>query len=264
MIQSGGGFPAVPLPDGAGDVGFRVRHGLRERLALCKACGDGGREGAAGAVRFGIFTKRSAKGFEPARRRENVGGDRGFEMPTLQEKGAAVALNQCRTGLLDFGEVATGHAREDAKFVEIRSDERGERKKQTPIGSDRGRLQKRIAAGSHHHGIDHEWNAAFGFSQNLGHSADDRGRVEHPGFHGGDGECLEAHSDLFGDDFRANGLDRRNTTGHLGHHASHRRLRIGTEGGNRFEISLNARAAGIVRTGDREDDGRCSTQPGEA
>ncbi len=84
VVQSGGGFPAVPLTDGAGDVGFRVRHGLRKRLALCKARGDGGREGAAGAVRFGIFAERSAKGFEPARRRENVGGDRGFEMPALQ------------------------------------------------------------------------------------------------------------------------------------------------------------------------------------
>ena len=166
--------------------------------------------------------------------------------------------------MLDLGEVAAGHAREDAKFVEIRSDERGERKKQMPIGSDGGRLKKRIAAGGHHHGINDERNAAFGFSQNLGHSADDGSRVKHPGFHGGDGECLKAHSDLFGDDFGANGLDRRNTTGHLGHHTSHSRLCIGTEGGNRFEISLNARAAGIVRTGDREDDGRCSTQPGEA
>ena len=254
----------MPLTDGAGDVDFRVRHGLRKRLALCKACGDGGREGAAGAMRFGIFTKRSAKGFEPARRRENVGGGRGFEMPALQKKRAAVALDQGRTGLLDLGEVAAGHAREDAKFVEIRSDERGERKKQTPIGSDGGRLQKRIAAGGHHHGINDERNAAFGFSQNLGHSADDGSREKHPGFHGGDGKCLEAHSDLFGDDFGTNGLDRRNTTGHLGHHTSHSRLRIGTEGGNRFEISLNPCAAGIVRTGDREDDGRCSTQPGEA
>ena len=215
-------------------------------------------------MRFGIFAERSAKSFKPARRRENVGSGRGFEMTTLQEKGASVVLNQRRTGLLDLGEVAAGHAREDAKFVEIRSDERGERKKQTPVGSDRGRLQKRIAAGGHHDGINHERNAAFGFSQNLGHGADDGGRVKHPSFHGGDGKRLEAHSDLFGDDFRANGLDRRNTTGHLGHHTSHRRLRIGTEGGNRFEIGLNARTAGIVRTGDREDDGRCSTQPWEA
>ena len=84
MIQSGGGFPAVPLPDGAGDVGFRVRHGLGERLAICKARGDGGREGAAGAVRFGIFAEWSAKSFEPVRRRENVGGDRGFEMPAFE------------------------------------------------------------------------------------------------------------------------------------------------------------------------------------
>ena len=166
--------------------------------------------------------------------------------------------------MLDLGQVAAGHGREDAKFVEIRSNERGERKKQTPIGSDGGWLQKGIATGGHHHGINHEWNAAFGFSQNLGHSTDDRSRVKHPGFHCGDGKCLEAHSDLFGDDLRTNGLDRRNTTGHLGYYTSHCRLRIGTEGGNRFEIGLNARTAGIVRTGDRKDDGRCSTQLGEA
>ena len=264
MVQSGGGFPTVPLPDGAGDVGFRVRHGLGERLAIGKARRDRGREGAAGAVRLGIFSEWGAKGFEPARRRENVGGDRGFEMPALKKKGAAVALDQGRTGLLDLVQIAAGHAREDPKFVKIRSDERGERKKQTPVGSDGGGLQKRIAAGGHHHGINDERNAAFGFSQNLGHSADDGGRIKHPGFHSGDGKRLEAHSDLFGDDFGANGLDRRNTTGHLGHHTSHRRLRIGTEGGNCFEIGLNARTAGIVRTGDRENDGRCSTQLGEA
>ena len=185
-------------------------------------------------------------------------------MAAFEQKRASMALDEGFPSFFDFSNVSARQAGKDAKLVEIRSHKSRQRKKEVAVSGDRSGLEERIPAGGHHHGINDQGGSMPAITQSLRHRANDGGGIKHSSLHRRDGKGLKAHADLLGNHLRADGLDGRNPPRNLSHDASNSRLGIGTECGDGFEIGLNAGSAGIIRSGDRENDGGSFCQPGEA
>jgi hypothetical protein len=75
-------------------VGFADELDLRDIVLFGEAGGDGGGEGAAGAVGFGPFAKGGCEFFHAVAGGKDIGGGGGLEMAAFEQEGAIVELEQ--------------------------------------------------------------------------------------------------------------------------------------------------------------------------
>ncbi len=138
-------------------------------------------------------------------------------------------------------------------FVQVGHDERGQRQQFAHQDLDGIRLEQPGAAGGDHHRVHHKRYAPF--LEKCGNHADDFRRMQHSRLHRGGPKCVENGLDLPPHHFRTTAFNGAHARGVLGGDTGDGRRSMHAEGGEGFQVRLQAGATTAVRSGDGQRDG---------
>ncbi len=151
---------------------------------------------------------------------------------------------------------------EDARLVQVWSDESGQGKKTLAVSRDRLWREQRCAARGYHHGIDHERRLGLAggvlapAAIKLSHELDHCLRVQQACLDGAYRISTERKADLLAHHREFHRLNGGYPARDFRHHARHGSQAVDLVRRERFEVRLNPGAGGVVRACDGERDGR--------
>ena len=177
------------------------------------------------------------------------------EMSAFEHDRHAVLISKSMRRFFHCLSILDFFAEEFGRFIQIWGNECGERKQMFFVGTDRSRLEKRIAAGSRDDGIDYQWARASSFDH-LGDCSDNLHGVEEPSLNRGDGKISSEHIDLVAHHLRADWFNARDFTGDFRNDAGFSGQSINAQGRKSFEIGLNAGAGAAIGSRDGQGDWR--------
>ncbi len=187
-----------------------------------------------------------------ARQRQQIGQLVPAQMPALEQHGLGAQAQQVGAGGFEVSDFAHGPAQQQRGLVKVRRDQAGAREQ---LGHQRGDgllPDQRVAAGRHHHRVQHHALEPV-MVDRPGHHLDDLGRMQHADLDRVDADVLDNGGDLRLQEVRRHAVDRAHADRVLRRQRGDRAHAVAAQRGKGLEVGLDARAAAGIAAGNGQD-----------
>lgn len=263
MVEQDVFAEAKVVADSARDEAFSLGDGLPKGLPVREPGGDGGRIGAARAVRIDTGKESCAISADAniSKTRVCFWGTWGLaeeihgmgacpQVATFHEEAFPCGVAKFAACFFKLGEGADGAANEVRGFVAVGCDKRGKGEEFFAHGIHGTGFHEGGSAGGDHHGVEHEGNTWSRGAQFAGNGANDGCGEKHPCLHGRDGQGFKDEANLVCDNARAEGRDAVDAAGMLRDDRGDGGGPVDAQGGECLEVGLDSRATAVVRARD--------------
>ena len=247
FISSAGG-------DGGGDIVFGGDDGVGQRQSLREMCGDGRREGTAGAVGVnGVEARRRERGdgavFGVI---EDVGQGVVGEVSGLEEDRHATVAREAPGGFGQLRLACQAAVEENLGLGDVGRDDACGGDEAVAEGGDCVAAQQRVARGCDHDGVDDDAAGDVISGEGVAHGDDQLRRVEHADLDSVGADVVEARPDLAADEVDRHGVDASNADGVLVDDGDDGAHAVAAESREGLEVGLQACASAGVAACDGE------------
>src|SRR5262249_2517518 len=184
------------------------------------------------------------------------------QMAAFQQNRGMILLRQSFFSSLHLLVGVDRRPKQCGGFVEIRSNQRRERKQFLLIGFNSSRLEKIVATCRNHYRIDHKWDRPRCFFVGiLNRPRDGRNnfcRAEQSCLNGADRKIFEQHFNFLANHRRRYRFNPRNFPRNFRHDACHSGQSLNAHRGKRLKVTWNPGPCAKTRTGARQGDRDCS------
>ena len=239
--------------DGLPEIVARGIHRIGHRLAEGEMGCDGAGEGTARTVGVAGFDARALEQPLAMMGLQHIHDHRPADMPALDQRAEGAALQEGLGGPALAVHALHRPAGEDLRFRRIRGHQAGAGNEFRCQRLHGLALNQAVAARRHHDRVDHPPGFGRAFGQGLGDLLDQPGRGQHAGLDRVGTDIGERGCDLAEHGLKRYGPDAVQAARILHGDGGDRRHGIAPRGGDRLDVGLYARPAGIVRASDDED-----------
>jgi len=250
--MAGSHFHVGPRGHRGDDVAARTLHRLGQRKAERQMGGDRGRQRAARAMKIGALDARGRKPQPFALTfGQQVDHVVARQVPALEQHRMGAEREQFGGGLVERIDTVDRMADQERRLVEIGRDDDRSREQFAHQHGHRLGGDEAIAAGGHHHRIEHHVSQLV-VVDGPRNDFDDLGRMQHPQLDCVDADVLDHRLDLRLQEDRRHAVDAGHTERVLRRQCGDRGHPVAAERREGLEVGLDAGAPAAVGAGDRK------------